>query len=355
MRAISEGPCVTAKWSIAILVLVMSVSIGAQSQNMPEPRIEAGTGRTAQATPERQARDAASTAISATKIVSRFKAAPFQDPATGLVFMRERWYHPESGTFLTPDPEQFRDSSNLYAFTGGDPVNHSDPTGRYQADFHYGLTLFLAKRAGFCPDVARRIAGGTELPDQDPGRAPVTQGKIMKSFTASREEKSQAQDMLWAWHFPKVRRNEGAVVPGSRQARRFVDQALVTGQLSLLAQGLHPLQDSWSHRGIPSLDGVAGHPKERGGLLSTHTDNPWRWPQEALAAARASYDYLATFRLRYAHQAGRCSSQSPVTWSAIEPEVASYIALRSKSQKKAWLQLRGITMPSVYWDDVDDK
>lgn len=60
---------------------------------------------------------------------SPFKAAPFHDEATGLIYMRERWYDPRTGTFLTPDPRGYRDSSNLYAYCAGDPVNCSDPTG----------------------------------------------------------------------------------------------------------------------------------------------------------------------------------------------------------------------------------
>ncbi|MBV8519086.1 MAG: RHS repeat-associated core domain-containing protein [Acidobacteria bacterium] len=63
-------------------------------------------------------------------LISSFKAAPFQEPATGLVFMRGRWYDLSTGTFLTPDPQGFADSSNLYAFGKGDPVDTSDPTGR---------------------------------------------------------------------------------------------------------------------------------------------------------------------------------------------------------------------------------
>ncbi len=61
--------------------------------------------------------------------IAPFKAAPFQDPATGLIYMRERWYDPRTGTFMTPDPAGTRDSSNPYAYCGGDPVNCTDPTG----------------------------------------------------------------------------------------------------------------------------------------------------------------------------------------------------------------------------------
>ncbi|MEO8383281.1 MAG: RHS repeat-associated core domain-containing protein, partial [Acidobacteriota bacterium] len=58
-----------------------------------------------------------------------FQALPFSEPATGLVFARERWYDPGTGSFLSPDPMGYRDSPNLYAFAGGDPVNGRDPTG----------------------------------------------------------------------------------------------------------------------------------------------------------------------------------------------------------------------------------
>lgn len=58
-----------------------------------------------------------------------FQALPFSEPATGLVYARARWYDPGTGSFLTPDPLGYIDSSNLYAFAGGDPVNFSDPTG----------------------------------------------------------------------------------------------------------------------------------------------------------------------------------------------------------------------------------
>ncbi|MFL6247285.1 MAG: RHS repeat-associated core domain-containing protein [Thermoanaerobaculia bacterium] len=44
--------------------------------------------------------------------------------------MRNRWFDPGTGTWLSPDPLGYRDSSNLYAFAGGDPVNRQDPLGQ---------------------------------------------------------------------------------------------------------------------------------------------------------------------------------------------------------------------------------
>jgi RHS repeat-associated protein len=69
-----------------------------------------------------------------TLVTARFQAQPFADPFTGKNYGRERWYDPERGSWLTPDPLMYRDSSNLYAFGGGDPVNRRDPTGMDDGD-----------------------------------------------------------------------------------------------------------------------------------------------------------------------------------------------------------------------------
>jgi RHS repeat-associated protein len=60
---------------------------------------------------------------------SSFQAQPFSEPFSRKVYVRARWYDPLTGMWLTPDPAGYRDSSSLYAFAGGDPVNGRDPTG----------------------------------------------------------------------------------------------------------------------------------------------------------------------------------------------------------------------------------
>src|SRR5207302_1607655 len=57
-----------------------------------------------------------------------------QDPLTGLVWLRARWYDPQTGRFLTPDRfgADSRDPRALhrYAFALDNPLNRIDPSGQ---------------------------------------------------------------------------------------------------------------------------------------------------------------------------------------------------------------------------------
>ncbi len=61
------------------------------------------------------------------------------DPETGLYYFNLRFYSPDLGRFLTPDPRYLAqperelnlpEAHNLYAYAGGDPVDYTDPTGQ---------------------------------------------------------------------------------------------------------------------------------------------------------------------------------------------------------------------------------
>lgn len=51
------------------------------------------------------------------------------DAETGLYYYRARYYSPQLGRFLQTDPIKSKDDADLYAYTGNDPLNESDPTG----------------------------------------------------------------------------------------------------------------------------------------------------------------------------------------------------------------------------------
>jgi RHS repeat-associated protein len=54
------------------------------------------------------------------------------DPETGFVYLRNRYYDPTTGRFLTPDPlGELGSGVNLYAYVGNDPVDGTDPSGLF--------------------------------------------------------------------------------------------------------------------------------------------------------------------------------------------------------------------------------
>lgn len=58
----------------------------------------------------------------------------YTDPVTGLVYMNARWYNPANGTFVSSDtlngsPIPSTVDGNPYAYTGGNPLTETDPTG----------------------------------------------------------------------------------------------------------------------------------------------------------------------------------------------------------------------------------
>ena len=56
-------------------------------------------------------------------------------PEAQLYHYRARVYDPMMGRFLQTDPARYSDGPNIYAYTHGDPVNGSDPSGLgYQND-----------------------------------------------------------------------------------------------------------------------------------------------------------------------------------------------------------------------------
>jgi len=65
-----------------------------------------------------------------------------RDPATGLYYVRARWYDPEIGRFLSEDPLGFGAGDvNLYAYVGNNPLGGNDPLGQEAIGLSGGITI----------------------------------------------------------------------------------------------------------------------------------------------------------------------------------------------------------------------
>jgi RHS repeat-associated protein len=53
----------------------------------------------------------------------------YEDAETGLHYNRQRYYNPESGSYLTPDPSGAPDGPNRYSYVRYNPLKYVDPDG----------------------------------------------------------------------------------------------------------------------------------------------------------------------------------------------------------------------------------
>ena len=200
----------------------------------------------------------------------------------------------------------------------------------YEADVHFGLTRWLALRAGYTESQADAIAAGDQRVDSGQlesmeldleyacaGRFPA----VARQVQSGRYPATQALPAA-----PQAR----AVEPGGVAARAALAQIADSAKgkeglmLGLFGKALHPLQDSWAHAGVPSLPrggaGVtcdetlaSGHPTARGGADAHAADLTASWPGDAVAMAHATYEEM----LRYGAIEGR--PRQAAAWSALAP------------------------------------
>jgi RHS repeat-associated protein len=66
--------------------------------------------------------------------------AQYTNSSTGLIYLRARTYDPVTGQFLSVDPD-LMDTGEPYSYAGGNPVNRSDPSGRWYRVYAPVLTI----------------------------------------------------------------------------------------------------------------------------------------------------------------------------------------------------------------------
>ena len=234
----------------------------------------------------------------------------------------------------------------------------------YERDVHYGLTRWLALQAGFDASDAESIAVADERVD----------GGLLDTQTLTLEYACLGRDAAVARevqqrHYPSstavpAAPAQRAVVPGSPAARQALadlgkglkgKEGLMLGKLGA---ALHPLQDSWSHQGVPGVPNApdihcdaalaSSHPRSAAEPNPHAADLTHLRVQDTVAMARATYDALAA----YPQVQGR--ARAAADWAALVPAVEAFAQAATKAHKRQWFAdngaadtafLEGISLP----------
>lgn len=64
------------------------------------------------------------------------------DPETGLIYFGHRYYDPQIARWISPDPAEYADGPNLYAYLHNNPLNRFDRHGLWMEDLWEGFSSF---------------------------------------------------------------------------------------------------------------------------------------------------------------------------------------------------------------------
>ena len=229
----------------------------------------------------------------------------------------------------------------------------------WESDVHYGLTKWLAIQAGFPEQDAEIVAKGTW--DRDHG---INDAVHLVIHYACLKSDVPASKWVRDMHFPsfsnlpaeaKARGVEAGSKAASREVRGEIQN---TGgdhafDLEKFGAALHPLQDSWSHAGVPDspvswlCDSQLswGHPVERGGYRSHDADLTYKWPGDIHLTAKITYEFMQAFLDKNG------GSHPGKPWSVIEKEVQEFGALDTKFGKEKWFKGHGFTK-TAFLDEI---
>lgn len=226
----------------------------------------------------------------------------------------------------------------------------------FEADVHFGLTKWLALKAGFTEPQADSVATGNQRVD-----AGIMDSVELVLEYACLGKHADASRVAQLYHFAGNAKApalpaQRAIVAGGAPARKVLDETMAQARqgkadvlLLRLGQALNVFQDSWSYQGTPDVPDFAdpalacdatlawAAPAERGGWNSHKPDHTHAWSADTLAMAEATYGAL----VQYPVVGG--AARKPADWATLKPLVANFARAISKSDKAHWFRSQGLT------------
>jgi len=227
-------------------------------------------------------------------------------------------------------------------------------SGAFEADVHFGLTQWLALQAGYSAQQAEFIARGNQQADSG----------LMDSMLPMLEYACLARSPGMAraaqsYHFASAVTVPAApaqreIVANSDTARRKLDAVMKAARskadshLLKLGEALHLLQDSWAYQGVPGqpvfhtpavqCDATLawGAPKARGGWSSHKADVASQWPDDTVAMAAATYQYLTA----YPQLAEGPRTAKP--WPELRKQLDGFVQAGTKAAQRRWFVANGV-------------
>jgi hypothetical protein len=152
---------------------------------------------------------------------------------------RARTLWPDVGRFGQEDPGKAQPAVSLSESLLGDWQGYTDPSGRYETDFHFYGVYYLARAAALYTDTSYHIAWASQYFDNK-------SGFMVVGGTAPNFQNVLNSEMLESFHFT-ARSTVHGVVRNNPDVRFAVHKAIETRDPIRFGISLHTFADSFAH------------------------------------------------------------------------------------------------------------
>ncbi|HYW12861.1 MAG TPA: RHS repeat-associated core domain-containing protein [Longimicrobium sp.] len=162
--------------------------------------------------------------------------------ASGQMYMRNRYYNPQTGQFTQPDPIGLTGGLNSYGFAAGDPVSYSDPFGLAPCPPDCTLSSLWENVV----TVVRRLRDEPEQRELGAKLAPEIVSALASGRMAGRTMAHYPRDFA-----TRRTRNWSAQMASERDARNLARTKIGSNPVQVEPHKLRSADGHWQYRAKP--------------------------------------------------------------------------------------------------------